>query len=63
LETGAPNGGQQYEYLNKVVLFDPPLKYPLDVEYILYFKIDISTPEGKKSEENGVNHFNLECNS
>ena len=29
--------GQQYRYLQKIVLFDPPLKYPLDVNYILYF--------------------------
>ena len=29
--------GEQYEYLTKVVLYDPPLKYPIDAEYILYF--------------------------
>ena len=30
----------------------PPLKYPLDVGYILYFDFDTSTPEGKRNEEN-----------
>ena len=52
IEKWGTKWGQQYEYLNKVVLFDPPLKYPLDVEYILYFDFDTSTPERKKSEEN-----------
>lgn len=46
--------GQQYRYLKKIVLFDPPLKYPLDVNYILYFDFDTSTSEGKNSEK----HFN-----
>ncbi len=52
LEKWGTKWGQQYEYLNKVVLFDPPLKYPLDVGYILYFDFDTSTPEGKRNEEN-----------
>ena len=51
LEKWGTRWGQQYEYLNKVVLFDPPLKYPLDVGYILFFDFDTSTPEGKRSEE------------
>lgn len=50
LEKWGSKWGQQYEYLNKVILFDPPLKYPLDVKYILYFDFDTSTPEGKRSE-------------
>jgi len=59
LEKWATKWGQEYEYLNKVVLFDPPLKYPLDVGYILYFDFDTSTSEGKKSEEkfNEINAF------
>lgn len=52
LEKWGTRWGQDYEHLKKVVLFDPPLKYPLDVEYILYFDFDTSTPEGKKNEEN-----------
>ena len=59
LEKWAAKWGQEYEHLNKVVLFDPPLKYPLDVGYILYFDFDTSTPEGRKSEEkfNEINAF------
>jgi len=59
LEKWGTKWGQEYEYLNKVVLFDPPLKYPLDVAYILYFDFDTSTPEGEKSEEkfNEINAF------
>ena len=59
LEKWGTKWGQDYEYLNKVVLFDPPLKYPLDVAYILYFDFDTSTPEGEKSEEkfNEINAF------
>jgi hypothetical protein len=59
LEKWGTKWGQEYEYLNKIVLFDPPLKYPLDVGYILYFDFDTSTPEGKKSEEkfNEINAF------
>jgi hypothetical protein len=59
LEKWGTKWGRQYEYLNKVVLFDPPLKYPLDVGYILYFVFDTSTPEGKRSEEifNEINAF------
>lgn len=51
--------GKEYQYLKKVVLFDPPFKYPLDVQYILYFDFDTSTPEGKKSEKrfNQINAF------
>jgi hypothetical protein len=33
------------------VLYDAPLKYPLDVNYVLLFEFDTSTPEGKSSEE------------
>ena len=50
LEKWGTRWGQEYEHLNKIVLFDPPLKYPLDIGYILYFDFDTSTPEGKKSE-------------
>jgi hypothetical protein len=59
LEKWGAKWGREYEYLNKVVLFDPPLKYPLDVAYILYFDFDTSTPEGKISEEkfNEINAF------
>jgi hypothetical protein len=59
LEKWGTKWGQQYEYLNKVVLFDPPLKYPLNVGYILYFDFATSTPEGKRSEEifNEINAF------
>ncbi len=59
LENWGTKWGHDYEYLNQVVLFDPPLKYPLDVAYILYFDFDTSTPEGRKSEEkfNEINAF------
>jgi hypothetical protein len=59
LEKWGTKWGEQHEYLDKVVLYDPPLKYPLDVGYILYFDFDASTPEGKKSEEkfNEINAF------
>jgi hypothetical protein len=59
LEKWGRGWGQEYEHLNKVVLFDPPLKYPLDIAYILYFDFDTSTPEGKKSQEkfNEINAF------
>jgi hypothetical protein len=43
--------GEQYESLTKVVLYDPPLKYPIDAEYILYFDFDTSTSEGKKAKK------------
>jgi hypothetical protein len=54
LEQWGIQKGQQYKDLKKIVLFDPPLKYPLDVNYILYFDFDTSTSEGKNSEK----HFN-----
>ena len=59
LEKWGVKWGKQYKYLDKIVLFDPPLKYPLDVKYILYFDFDTSTPEGKMSEEsfNKINAF------
>ena len=59
LEKWGAKWGEQYEYLNKVALYDPPLRYPIDAEYILYFDFDTSTPEGKKSEElfNEINAF------
>jgi hypothetical protein len=59
LEKWGSKWGEQYEHLNKVVLYDPPLKYPIDSRYILYFDIDTSTPEGEKSEEifNEINAF------
>ena len=51
--------GKQYKYLNKVILYDAPLKYPIDSKYILYFDFDTSTQEGKKSEAyfNEINAF------
>ena len=51
--------GKQYEYLNKVILYDAPLKYPIDSKYILYFDFDTSTEEGKRSEDdfNQINAF------
>ena len=52
LEKWGSKWGEQYEYLTKVILYDPPLKYPIDAEYILYFDFDTSTFEGKASEEN-----------
>jgi hypothetical protein len=51
LERWGKKWGEQYEYLNKVVLYDAPLKYPIDVKYVLYFEFETSTPEGKRSEE------------
>lgn len=59
LEKWGTKWGQQFEYLNEVILFDPPLKYPLDVKYILYFDFDTSTPEGKRNEGifNEINAF------
>ena len=59
LEKWGIKWGEQYEYLNNVVLYDPPLKYPIDTNYILYFDFDTSTPEGKRSQEsfNEINAF------
>jgi hypothetical protein len=59
LEKWGIKWGEQYKYLNKVVLYDPPLKYPIDTNYILYFDFDTSTPAGKRSEEsfNEINAF------
>ena len=59
LEKWGSKWGRQYRHLVKIVLFDPPLKYPLDVKYILYFDFDTSTPEGKRSQEtfNEINAF------
>ena len=59
LEKWGIKWGEQYEYLNKVVLYDPPLKYPIDTNYILWFDFDTSTSEGKRSEEifNELNAF------
>ena len=59
LEKWGTRWGQEYEHLNRVVLFDPPLKYPLDIGYILYFDFDTSTLEGQKSQEqfNEINAF------
>ena len=59
LEKWGTKWGERYEYLNKVVLYDPPLKYPIDTNYILWFDFDTSTPEGKRSEEifNELNAF------
>jgi hypothetical protein len=59
LEKWGTKWGEQYEYLNKVVLYDPPLKYPIDTRCILYFDFDTSTPEGKRGEEifNEINGF------
>jgi hypothetical protein len=51
LEKWGSKWGDQHEHLTKVVLYDPPLKYPIDAEYILYFDFDTSTTEGKQSEE------------
>jgi hypothetical protein len=51
LEKWGKKWGKQYANLNKVVLYDAPLKYPIDVKYVLYFDFDTSTPEGKRSEE------------
>ena len=59
LEKWGAKWGQEFEYLNKVVLYDPPLKYPLDVAYVLYFEFDTTAPEGKKCEEkfNQINAY------
>jgi hypothetical protein len=59
LEKWGTKWGEQYEYLNKVILYDAPLKYPIDARYILYFDFDTSTPEGKRSEGifNEINAF------
>ncbi|MBT8371575.1 MAG: hypothetical protein HKO79_00595 [Desulfobacterales bacterium] len=51
LEKWGKKWGEQYDFLNKIVLYDVPLKYPLDVRYILYFEFDTSSSEGKKSEK------------
>jgi len=59
LEKWGTKWGERYEFLNNVVLYDPPLKYPIDTRYILYFDFDTSTPEGKRSEDifNEINAF------
>ena len=50
LERWGKKWGKQYEYLNKIILYDAPLKYPIDVKYVLYFEFDTSTPEAKRSQ-------------
>ena len=59
LEKWGAKWGQEFEHLKKVILFDPPLKYPLDVAYVLFFEFDTSTPEGKQCEEkfNEINAY------
>ena len=59
LEKWGAKWGQEFEYLNTVILYDPPLKYPLDVAYVLYFEFDTATPEGKRCEEkfNRINAY------
>ena len=51
LEKWGEKWAEQYPYLSKIILYDAPLKYPLDVKYVLYFEFDISTPEGERSKE------------
>ena len=51
LEKWGEKWAEQYAYLTKIALYDPPLKYPLDVDNVLYFEFDTSTPEGRRSEE------------
>ena len=51
LERWGAECGEQYKHLNKIVLYDAPLKYPIDSRYILYFDFDTSTSEGEKNEE------------
>ena len=55
LEKWGTKWGEQYEYLNKVVLYDPPLKYPIDTNYILWFDFDTSTPEEKEVKKSLTN--------
>jgi hypothetical protein len=59
LEKWSAKWGHEFEHLKKVVIFDPPLKYPLDVAYVLYFDFDTSTPEGKKCQDkfNEINAY------
>jgi hypothetical protein len=61
LEQWGAQMGRQYKDLKKIVLFDPPLKYPLDVNYILYFDFDTTTSEGKNSQKlfNEINAFQV----
>jgi hypothetical protein len=51
LEKWGTKWAEQYPHLNTIILFDTPLKYPLDVKYVLYFEFDTSTPEGEKSKD------------
>ena len=51
LEKWGKKWAEQYTHLAKVVLYDAPLKYPLDVDYVLFFEFDTATPEGRRSEE------------
>ena len=59
LEKWGTKWGLEFEHLKKVVMFDPPLKYPLDVAYVLYFEFDTSTPEGEKCQDkfNEINAY------
>ena len=61
LEKWGTKCGMQYRNLNKIVLYDAPMRYPIDSRYILYFDFDTSTPEGEKEEEifNETNAFQI----
>ena len=50
LEKWGKKWGGQNAYINKIILYDTPLNYPLDVDYVLYFEFDTSTLDGRKSE-------------
>ena len=51
LEKWGAKWGEQYDYLRKVVLYNTPMSYPIGVKYILYFRFDKTTEEGKRSED------------
>ena len=59
LEKWGAKWGHEFEHLKKVVIYDPPLKYPLDVAYVLYFEFDTATPEGQRCQDkfNEINAY------
>ena len=61
LEKWGKKCGEQYRNLNKIVLYDAPMRYPIDSRYILLYDFDTSTPEGEKEEEifNETNAFQI----
>jgi hypothetical protein len=61
LEKWGAKFAEQHKHIKKIVLYDAPMRYPIDSKYILYFDFDTTTPEGEKEEEvfNETNAFKI----